>query len=123
MSRGEHGIIKRACSDCGTMFFTTLEDRTLCRKCRDGHIEEVHKIYREMDDEDRQEYLNVILEPRKTDLLQRQCPTYPEVKEGSLACEECDHWVVVRVIEPNEECSIPFAVQACDLLPSRRRES
>ena len=52
--------------------------------------------------------------------MSRDCPKYENVKEGSLACEECDHWKIVKIIEPKLTIpvSIPYAVQRCELLPS-----
>lgn len=38
-----------------------------------------------------------------------------KVKPGSLACEECDEWVVVRIIERSEKYPLGYAVQRCKL--------
>lgn len=56
----------------------------------------------------------------------RQCPKHDTIKEGSLQCEECDHWKTVRIIYPKQDTipvSVPFAVQRCNLLPSRDSDS
>jgi len=51
-------------------------------------------------------------------MTKRICPKNNNINEGSLACEECDHWVIDSVIitdSPMMPPMIPYAIQKCDL--------
>lgn len=36
-------------------------------------------------------------------------------KRGSLVCEECDNWIIVKLLPKSQRYPVGFAVQGCKL--------